>query len=115
MSPCADIELFVTGREIRESKSSKRNSVQQVSFRVQRQDGILRKAILVRPKQHRARRYSFVAPIELTDLQSEVQLKEQTSDLSVFGCRVDTLKFLPTGTRVRIRICPQRYELRSLG
>ena len=43
-------------------------------------------------ERHRARRYSFHASIELTDLQSETQTKEQTSDLSLFGCHVDTLK-----------------------
>ena len=31
-------------------------------------------------EQHRARRYSFHASVELTDLQSETQTKEQTSD-----------------------------------
>ena len=44
---------------------------------------------------HRARRYSFQASVELTDLQSETQTREQTSDLSLFGCHVDTLKPLP--------------------
>ena len=52
----------------------------------------------------RARRYSFVVAIELTDVQSEAQTRERTSDLSLFGCRVDALKLFPTGTRVRIRI-----------
>lgn len=36
-----------------------------------------------------ARRYPFVASIELTDLQSKTQTREQTSDLSLFGCHVD--------------------------
>lgn len=55
-------------------------------------------------ERHRARRYSFHASIELTDLQSETQTKEQTSDLSLFGCHVDTLKPLPPGTKVRTKI-----------
>ncbi len=53
---------------------------------------------------HRTRRYSFRASIELTDLQSETQTKEQTSDLSLFGCHVATLKPLLPGTKVRIKI-----------
>lgn len=56
----------------------------------------------------RARRYPFVAPIELTDLESEIQLQERVTDLSLYGCRVAarvaTQKAFPAGTRVRIRI-----------
>ncbi len=33
-------------------------------------------------ERHRARRYSLDASIELTDLQSEAQFREQTSDLN---------------------------------
>ena len=40
-----------------------------------------------------ARRYSFVAGLELTGVRSETQISERTSDLSLFGCHVDTLKF----------------------
>ena len=52
----------------------------------------------------RARRYSFIASTELTDLQAETQTKEQTSDLSLFGCHVGTLKPFTPGTKVRIKI-----------
>jgi PilZ domain-containing protein len=58
----------------------------------------------VQLERHRAQRYSFVATIELTDLQSETQMKEQTSDLSLFGCHVNTLMPWSAGTKVRIRI-----------
>lgn len=66
-------------------------------------------------ERHRARRYSFHASIELTDLQSETQTKEQTSDLSLFGCHVDTLKPLPAGTKVRIRISYRSENFDALG
>ncbi|PYT78194.1 MAG: hypothetical protein DMG40_21230 [Acidobacteria bacterium] len=52
----------------------------------------------------RARRYPFVASIEMIDVESETQMNEQTCDLSLFGCGVSTAKPFPTGTRVRIRI-----------
>lgn len=52
----------------------------------------------------RARRYPFAASIEMTDVESETQIMEQTCDLSLFGCGVNTQKPLPTGTRVLIRI-----------
>jgi hypothetical protein len=50
-------------------------------------------------ERHRARRYSFHASIELTDLESETQTKEQTSYLSLFGGRVDTLRPFWPGQR----------------
>src|SRR5260370_29431399 len=65
--------------------------------------------------RHRARRYSFHASIELTDLQSETQTKEQTSDLSLFGCHVDTLKPLPAGTKVRIKISHRSENFDATG
>lgn len=63
----------------------------------------------------RARRYPFVAGIELTDVQSEAQIKERTTDLSLFGCHVGALKFFPTGTRVRIRIAHRGANFAALG
>ena len=63
----------------------------------------------------RARRYSFIASIELTDLQSETQTREQTSDLSLFGCRVDTVKPLVPGTKVRIKISHRGEHFEALG
>ena len=65
--------------------------------------------------QHRARRYSFHASVELTDLQSESQTKEQTSDLSLFGCHVATLKPSPPGTKVRIKISHRSEHFEALG
>ena len=52
----------------------------------------------------RARRYAFVASIEMTDVESEAQLFEQTCDLSLFGCGVTTQSPLPAGARILIRI-----------
>ncbi len=63
----------------------------------------------------RARRYSFKASIELTDLQSETQAKEQTSDLSLFGCHVDTQKPLTQGTKVRLKILHRGEHFGALG
>ena len=63
----------------------------------------------------RARRYRFVASIELTDLDSEKQTWGQTSQLSMFGCRVETGKPLPLGTKVRIRIAHSGASFAALG
>ena len=66
-------------------------------------------------ERHRARRYSFHASIELTDLQSETLIREQTSDLSLFGCHVNTRKPLPPETRVRINIFHRSENFEALG
>ena len=69
----------------------------------------------MQPERPRARRYPFVASIELTELQSETQTKEQTSDLSLFGCQVNTCKSLPVGTTVWLRIAHQDASFKALG
>jgi PilZ domain len=66
-------------------------------------------------ERHRARRYSFQASIELTDLQSETQTKHQTRDLSLFGCNVETLNPLPMGTKVRLKIAYRSENFIALG
>lgn len=59
---------------------------------------------LAQSERPRARRYAFAATIEITDVESEEQLLEQTCDLSLFGCGVTTQDPLPAGTRILIRI-----------
>lgn len=69
----------------------------------------------MQPERPRARRYPFVASIELTELQSENQFREQTGDLSLFGCHVATGKCLPIGTKVWLRITYQNESFRASG
>jgi PilZ domain len=52
----------------------------------------------------RARRYPFAASIDLVDMESEREIREQTTDLSVFGCQVNTQKPWAVATKVRLRI-----------
>ena len=52
----------------------------------------------------RARRYPFHASIDLVDMALETETREQTIDLSVFGCQVTAQKPLAIGTKVRLRI-----------
>ena len=52
----------------------------------------------------RARRYPFVASIELVDMESENETREQINNLSVFGCQITTHKPWTSGTKVRLRI-----------
>ena len=52
----------------------------------------------------RARRYPFAASVDLVDMASEAEVREQTTDLSVFGCQVTAQKPWAAGTKVRLRI-----------
>ena len=52
----------------------------------------------------RARRYPLVAYIEIRDVDSEAEIRGQTSNISLFGCSFKTKELLPKGTLVRVRI-----------
>ena len=68
------------------------------------------------PVEHpRARRYSFVTKIELTDVRLETHIEDRTSDLSLFGCHVDTLRSFPQGTKVKITIAHRSANFEALG
>jgi len=69
----------------------------------------------VQLKRHRASRYPFQTDIELTDVQSETPVKGRTSDFSLFGCHVITLKPFTPGTKIRIRIVHRGCIFQALG
>lgn len=69
----------------------------------------------MQPEHHRAHRYPFVASVELTDVESETQLRARTSNLSLFGCRVDTISPFPAETKVRLRITHGSTSFVALG
>jgi hypothetical protein len=72
--------------------------------------------VTVRIERPRARRYPFVASIELVDLQSDhLQLQERVTDLSLYGCGVAAKKPLPAGTKLRIRITSKGSTFSALG
>jgi len=62
-----------------------------------------------------APRFSFKADAEVTDLESETQIREKTKDLSLFGCGIDTSTPIPKGTRVRVKLAYQGQEMTALG
>lgn len=70
---------------------------------------------LIHAKQPRAKRYSFVAPVELTHVESSALLREKTTDLSLFGCHIAAQNPWPTGTKVRIRISHGGVWFAALG
>jgi hypothetical protein len=68
------------------------------------------------PVEHpRARRYPFVTKIELTDVRLETHIEDRTSDLSLFGCYVETQKPFPQGTKLKIRIAHRGANFEALG
>jgi hypothetical protein len=69
----------------------------------------------VQLERHRASRYPFQTSVELTEVQSETQIAGRTSDLSLFGCHVNTLKLLAAGTKVRIKIAHRGCNFQALG
>lgn len=69
----------------------------------------------VRADRPRARRYPFVATIDLTDMQSEIQARHQTSDLSLFGCHVAPGRVFPVGAKMRIKIVYAGVSFTAMG
>lgn len=63
----------------------------------------------------RTPRYSLVIDVEMTDERSGIQIKARTKMLSLFGCGVDTVKVLPPGTNVRIKLLQGGAEVKALG
>ena len=63
----------------------------------------------------RARRYPFAASIELVEMESEGEIREQTTNLSVFGCQVSAQKPFAAGAKVRLRIIHRGAIFAALG
>jgi hypothetical protein len=63
----------------------------------------------------RARRYPFVASIELVDVQSEVRVQGRVTDLSLYRCGANASKSSRAGTKMRIRITSKGSTFSALG
>jgi hypothetical protein len=63
----------------------------------------------------RTPRYSFAVDIEVTDIQSAIQIRGRTTKLSLSGCGVDTLRLFPKGTSVRIRMSHRGAEVKAFA
>src|SRR6266404_2243554 len=66
-------------------------------------------------KRPRARRFDFVASIEVVDLESEVRLQERLTDLSLYGCGIAAAKPFPAGTRVQLGITYNGARFAAIG
>jgi len=52
----------------------------------------------------RALRHSLIVDVEIVDLESGIQLREPSKDLSVYGCGLSTATPFPAGTKVRLKM-----------
>jgi hypothetical protein len=55
-------------------------------------------------ERRRAPRYQFLADAEIVELRSEAHFKVRTSDVSLFGCYVNSVNWLPAGTDIQLRV-----------
>ncbi len=55
-------------------------------------------------KKRAVQRCSFVASVEVTDVNSGARLSARTSELGMGGCYVDALNPFPAGTLITLRI-----------
>src|SRR5947209_5788591 len=51
----------------------------------------------------------------MVDMESEVETREQVTNLSIFGCQVATRKPFLTGTKIRLRIIHRGAVFAALG
>jgi hypothetical protein len=65
--------------------------------------------------RRRTPRYPLAVDIELTDIESHVQIRGRTKGLSRFGCNVDAERLLPKGTRVRAKLTHKGTEVKALA
>lgn len=63
----------------------------------------------------RARRYPLAASIEIVEMESGTELRAQTTDISVFGCRVNVSPPWVTGSKLRLRIFHRGAVLTASG
>jgi PilZ domain-containing protein len=60
-------------------------------------------------------RHPFVADVQVTDVQSEMQITGRAKDLSLFGCSVNTSKPFPKGTSIRIKLSHGGSDVAALA
>jgi CDGSH-type Zn-finger protein len=63
----------------------------------------------------RAPRYPFAVDVELTDLQSGIQIKERAKDLSLCGCGVSTATPFSAGTKVVLKVAYRERQIVAFG
>jgi len=63
----------------------------------------------------RAPLYPLAVDVELTNLQSGIQIEERTKDLSLYGCGVSTVTPFPAGIKVMLKVSYPGKEIVAFG
>jgi hypothetical protein len=88
------------------------DSVSSSTFRWCAMSALKRSILIERP---RARRYPLAASIEMVEMESDTELRAQTTDISVFGCRVNVAPPWVPGSKLRLRIFHRGAVLTASG
>jgi hypothetical protein len=70
---------------------------------------------MVQANQSRARRFAFVADVEVTQMDGSQRVRQTTLDLSLSGCHISTSEPWPVGTKLRIRIVHKSATFGAVG
>jgi len=68
-----------------------------------------------RQESRRVPRHSIAVDVEVTDVHSQIQIRERTRDLSLFGCGLEAAQLLPTGTKVKIKLSHAGEDVAATG
>jgi hypothetical protein len=63
----------------------------------------------------RSPRYPLAVDVELTNLESGIQIKERTKDLSLYGCGVSTVSPFSAGIKVMLKVVYRGKEIVAFG
>jgi PilZ domain len=62
-----------------------------------------------------ALRHLLAVDVEVTDLDSGIQIKERTKDLNLYGCGVNTVTPFQAGSNVRLKLANSGQEIIAFG
>jgi PilZ domain len=65
--------------------------------------------------RRRTPRYPLAVDIDVTDIQSGIQIRGRTNTLSLFGCGVDASELLSQGASVRIKMSYEGTDVKALA
>src|ERR1700722_4836666 len=66
-------------------------------------------------ERRRAPRYQLIVDAELTEMRSQTRLKARTSDVSMTGCFMNSVRSLPQGTEIELQIARAGATFQSAG
>ena len=59
--------------------------------------------------------HSVIVEVKITDLESGIQIKVDTNDLTLYGCSVSIATPFPAGTKVMLKIAYRRKRITAFG